>query len=267
MKDKDPAFLFYAKDFYEGTRTMLPKERACYIDLMIYQHQHGYIPNDMERMSMYCSGIDEATLQATLQAKFKQEDKGWYNAKLRKVVDDRIEYSSRQSDNGILGQFFKKAKSVLKQKDFKELREYIFGSYTKEKLISKLKEKEASHEGVLEALLKHLANANANAIEEVNKGIISTTHPLLLWIKDNCKRVSQLQNLLTEKEADRLIEDFDKRYISHQLLAMENWKSLTKNNASVNLTFRNWAAREDDYENWKKKHPSAPTGTKHPEAQ
>ena len=93
------------------------------------------------------------------------------------------------------------------------------------------------------------------------------SHPLLLWIKDNCKRVSQLQNPLTEKEADRLIEDFDKRYISHQLLAMENWKSLTKNNASVNLTFRNWAAREDDYENWKKKHPSAPTGTKHPEAQ
>ena len=36
---KDPAFLFYSKDFYEGTRTMLPEERACYIDLMIYQHQ------------------------------------------------------------------------------------------------------------------------------------------------------------------------------------------------------------------------------------
>ena len=31
---KDPAFLFYSKDFYEGTRTMLPEERACYIDLM-----------------------------------------------------------------------------------------------------------------------------------------------------------------------------------------------------------------------------------------
>jgi len=40
---KDPAFLFYSKDFYEGTRTMLPEERACYIDLMIYQMLHTKI--------------------------------------------------------------------------------------------------------------------------------------------------------------------------------------------------------------------------------
>lgn len=66
---KDPAFLFYSKDFYEGTRMMLPEERACFIDLMIYQHQNGFIPDDKRRLMMYCSGIDEATLEATLEAK------------------------------------------------------------------------------------------------------------------------------------------------------------------------------------------------------
>ena len=48
---KDPAFLLYSKDFYEGTRMMLPEERACYVDLMIYQHQNGgFIPNDVRRI-------------------------------------------------------------------------------------------------------------------------------------------------------------------------------------------------------------------------
>lgn len=74
---KDPAFLFYSTDFYEGTRTMLPEERTCYVDLMIYQHQRGPIPNDLQRVLLYCNGISEATLKATLQAKFKLTDKGW----------------------------------------------------------------------------------------------------------------------------------------------------------------------------------------------
>ena len=30
---KDPAFLFYSQDFYAGTRTMLPEERACWAHL------------------------------------------------------------------------------------------------------------------------------------------------------------------------------------------------------------------------------------------
>lgn len=76
---KDPAFLFYSKDFYEGTRMMLPVERACYVDLLIYQHQNGPIPNTLERVLLYCNGVDEATLKATLKAKFKRTKSGWIN--------------------------------------------------------------------------------------------------------------------------------------------------------------------------------------------
>ena len=74
---KDPAFLFYSKDFYEGTRMMLPEERACYVDLLIYQHQNGIIPLDLKRVLMYCNGVDEATLKATLEAKFTKTEEGW----------------------------------------------------------------------------------------------------------------------------------------------------------------------------------------------
>jgi hypothetical protein len=170
---KDPAFLFYSKDFYTGTRTMLPKERACYLDLMIYQHQNQYIPDDIERISMFCTGIDEATLKATLEAKFKLCDKGWYNLKLRDVMEERECYSNKQSDNGITGQFFKKAKSALSAKKYNVLKDYIYKEFTKEKLIEELKKDEATHEALLEALLKHLEDEDAivNEDVEVNKNI------------------------------------------------------------------------------------------------
>lgn len=174
---KDPAFLFYSKDFYEATRTMLPKERACYMDLLIYQHQNEFIPNDIERISMYCSGIDEATLQATLQAKFKLCDKGWYNERLSIVIEQRKEFSNKQSSNGAVGQFFKKAKSALPSEQYEKLKHFIYNIYTKEKLINDLK-KESDYEAMLQALLKamlkHLVNVNEIVIEDVNEDINSS---------------------------------------------------------------------------------------------
>ena len=167
---KDPAFLFYSKDFYEATRTMLPKERACYIDLLIYQHQNEYIPNEIERISMYCSGIDEATLQATLQAKFKLCDKGWYNERLFEVIEQRKTFGEKQSDNGLIGQFFKKAKSSLPSKDYTNLKDFIYNVFTKEKLINELKinnNHETMLQAMLQAMLKHLVNVNVIVNEDV----------------------------------------------------------------------------------------------------
>lgn len=164
---KDPAFLFYAKDFYEGTRMMLPKERACYVDLMIYQHQHGVVPNDIERLMMYCGGIDESTIKSTLESKFMLTDNGWINMKLQTVIDERREFSKKQSANGLVGQFFKKAKSTLSAKDYKELKNYVYNVYTKEALIQALQKEEATHEGLLKALLKHLEDEDVDVDEDV----------------------------------------------------------------------------------------------------
>lgn len=169
MSKKDPAFLFYSKDFYEGTRLMLPEERACLIDLMIYQHQHEFIPNDLKRIMMYCSGVDKATLEATLEAKFELTDKGWVNKKLALVVDERKEFSSKQSENGIIGQFFKKAKQGLSINKYKDLTNFIYTKYTKVKLLEDLKNNGNNYEALLEALLKHLEDVIV--IVDVNKDI------------------------------------------------------------------------------------------------
>lgn len=86
---KDPAFLFYSKDFYEGTRMMMPEERACYIDLMIYQHQNGFIPDDIKRLSLYCTGCGEQTIKSVLHGKFDLSDLGWVNQKLSLLMNSR----------------------------------------------------------------------------------------------------------------------------------------------------------------------------------
>ena len=166
----DPAFLFYSKDFYEGTRMMLPEERACLIDLMIYQQQHGLIPKDLKRVLMYCTGVTEATLEATLEAKFRFTGDGWINDKQAKVISDREEFTAKQSVNGTIGQFWKKAKAILKKAKYAELKDLLYDN-TNNEIFELIKDKEIN-EAMLEAMLiakpKHLAIANEDEIEDVS---------------------------------------------------------------------------------------------------
>lgn len=69
---KDPAFLFYSKDWQDGTRAFFPAEKGIYIDLLAYQHQHGYVPADISRLAIICGiGVDEfKNLWETVKEKF-----------------------------------------------------------------------------------------------------------------------------------------------------------------------------------------------------
>ena len=171
---KDPAFLFYSKDFYEGTRMMLPEERACYIDLLIYQHQNGIIPHDLKRVLMYCNGVAEATLIATLEAKFEKTEKGWLNNRLESAISERENYKIKQSESGKLGQFWKKSKAILKEKDFKMLQKLNSERAVLLDFIDTNEINKGTLEGLLKRRLSNNANvnaiANANAIKKEDKG-------------------------------------------------------------------------------------------------
>jgi hypothetical protein len=86
---KDPAFLFYSQQFYESTRLMFPEERACYLDLLIYQHQNGSIPLDNSRIHLYCTGVSNEVVNQVLNQKFNQTDEGWVNKKMEGVINER----------------------------------------------------------------------------------------------------------------------------------------------------------------------------------
>ncbi|KAA1244515.1 DUF1376 domain-containing protein [Aquimarina sp. RZ0] len=55
---KDPAVLFYTKDWLEGTVDMFPEEKGVYIDLLCYQHQKGFLPQNERRLAKI-TGISE----------------------------------------------------------------------------------------------------------------------------------------------------------------------------------------------------------------
>lgn len=210
---KNPAFLFYSSDYYEGTRTMLPEERACYIDLLCYQHQKGgFIDTDLRRVMMYCSGIDEATLKATLEAKFKLCDKGWYNEKLKSVMDDRDKFSAKQSLNGVIGQFWKKSKRILSKDEYKNLGK-LFENQSNEIVFNTLKSNnyssdmdEAMLKAMLIAMLKHLEDENENEniiINNNNKGVskieIPSESEFITYAKENVPNYFNLSDAILMK--------------------------------------------------------------------
>ncbi|NML69992.1 YdaU family protein [Chryseobacterium sp. RP-3-3] len=191
---KDPAFLFYSKDFYEGTRMMLPEERACYMDLLVYQHQNGKIPLETKRVLMYCNGIDLATLEATLEAKFEQTEDGWENSRLRDEISARENYKSGQSDSGKIGQFWKKAKKFLAKKEYDKLRKAFID---KESILEFTEQNEINKntlEGLLEGSLKHIANVN----EDVNKDL----NTLKITIPSENEFLDFVENWMIENKKD-----------------------------------------------------------------
>lgn len=70
---KDPAVLFYPKDWLQGTASMYPEEKGIFIDLLMHQHQDGWIPNCTKRLARLV-GVDhdrfKVTWEDTLQNYF-----------------------------------------------------------------------------------------------------------------------------------------------------------------------------------------------------
>jgi uncharacterized protein YdaU (DUF1376 family) len=236
---RDPAFLFYSKDFYEGTRTLLPEERGIFIDLLIYQHQHDFIPTDLKRIIMYCSGSTQAMLEAVLEAKFKLCDRGWYNEALAKVVEDRKQFSEKQSVNGTIGQFWKKAKGFLNSKDYQKLKNCFFGlsqEQTLEIIQNETEITQATLEAMLEAMLKHLAIVNANEDKDKEKGMQGEKGKEEVYHAFAHLKISVAEN-------QKLIEaGYTQDEIIQVYRAIENYTK-NKNYKSLYLTTINWLVK------------------------
>ena len=103
-----------------------------------------------------------------------------------------------------------------------------------------------------ETQTKHKRNTNetqTTPIKEIKKykeRKEESTQPLCLWIKSELKNVSKITNQLTNEEAERLLNNFEKDSVKIILEAMENSKDLSKKNTSVNLTIRNWIRRRQE---------------------
>lgn len=162
---KDPAFLFYSKDFYMGTRMMLPEERGCYVDLMIYQHQNGVIPNDIRRLMMHCSGCSEEIIRSVLQSKFNQTVDGWLNQKLNDVVNQRSTYRPKKIAAGVLAGILSKSKISKKNKEIIK-KEFRIEDFTERdgELITDVNLIKSSIRDWYNQMVEHLVDQTANNI-------------------------------------------------------------------------------------------------------
>lgn len=95
-KQKDPAFLFYSRDWLTGTSFFTFEQKGKYIDLLCAQHDHGHLSE--KQISVICRGeIDEEVM-----AKFEcDEDQKWFNAKLDDEIRRRKDYSIQQQERAL----------------------------------------------------------------------------------------------------------------------------------------------------------------------
>lgn len=103
MSKKDPAFLFYPKDWIQGTAKLMPDEKGVYIDLLAHQHQDKDLPNDTKRLSRI-AGLSE---QEFLLIWDSIKDKFTLNSNNRlvnrKLTDLMTERSEKGWKNKIIG--------------------------------------------------------------------------------------------------------------------------------------------------------------------
>jgi len=109
---KDPAFMFYSKDWIEGTADMMPDEKGIYIDLLAYQHQRGGLPIDTLRLARMVglSHDDFLRIWKTLSCKFNQVDNQLVNQRLSEVILERFTRAKKNRISGTFASVLRKLK-------------------------------------------------------------------------------------------------------------------------------------------------------------
>lgn len=120
MSKKDPAFLFYSKDWLEGTAEMLPAEKGIYIDLLSHQHQKGDLPESTERLCRLVGVSHEEFLihWVEISKKFTLENGRYVNKKLFGVMDERGKKGKRNKAIGTFASILRRANLEKEQYNF-----------------------------------------------------------------------------------------------------------------------------------------------------
>jgi hypothetical protein len=248
---KDPAFLFYSKDWISGTSEMLPEEKGIYIDLLCYQHQNGNLPIDTKRLAKIV-GIahDEfIKLWEIVSLKFVNENERLINLKLQSVMFDRAEKGHTNKISGTFAAVLRKADLSKKEYNFvrNQFKIEDFKQIDSERLTERLTE-------WLYECLKSIANGNATVNEDIlldsseEKKETDIIHPLQQYVKDKFPTVSKMDIQLTYDNCVKLLEKYPNKQVSDTLIAMENYKPLLSKSKNVYLTLLTWLRKDEKQE-------------------
>lgn len=119
-KEKDPAFLFYSKDWIEGTAEFMPSEKGVFVDLLAHQHQKTGLPTDLNRLARLVGlSVAEFTeIWKVVGEKFTEVDGRFFNKRMLKVMSERSEKGKKNTIIGIFSGILRKEKPTKKEYNF-----------------------------------------------------------------------------------------------------------------------------------------------------
>lgn len=205
---KSPAFKLYVESFVMGTLEMTSEQIGGYILLLCYQWDKGFIPKDKSQIKAVAK-ISEENVEIILR-KFSEFEGGFRNERLEIEREKQKRFSKTQSSKGLQGG---RPKSQTK---------------------AKVKPNESQTKA---------GDKPSISISSITTNVVIYTHPLIEFSK-SLKRVSKMEDQLTEKEAISLINKFGDQETRKTLLNMDNYKPLIKKNTSVYRTCGNWITRD-----------------------
>lgn len=92
---KDPAILFYYQDFMYGTRRFTREQRGLYIELICEQADSKTGSISENEFNEICNSDNDEPVKR----KFTQDADGFYNKKLREVVEKRKKFTESRRKN------------------------------------------------------------------------------------------------------------------------------------------------------------------------
>jgi uncharacterized protein YdaU (DUF1376 family) len=117
---KDPAFLFYSKDWIEGTAEMTCSEKGVYIDLLAHQHQKGSLPLETKRLAKIVGMTEDEFMPiwGHVSQKFAEENGRLVNKKLTEVITERVDRGVKNKIISVLGICVRTAKFPIEVKNW-----------------------------------------------------------------------------------------------------------------------------------------------------
>ncbi len=212
---KDPAFLFYTKDFQAGTQDFSCEEVGAYLRLLMYQHQHGFIPNDKERMMRITSIFSEQKFDliwGRISKKFNQmvnqNSNHLYNQRMNQEMNKRVENKPKKIAAATLaglisGNNLNKTQKNKIKKDFK-IEDFI---YDKNNNINDLELIKSNIKEWFLEMVNQMVNNKGNANANANGN-------------NNIKKVEEFLEPISEKWKDIIQE-----WLLYKSARSENYKT------------------------------------------
>lgn len=116
---KDPAFLFYPKDWLEGTADLSPEAKGIYIDFLCYQHQRGSLPVEPKKLARLArlSAQEFTEIWAEISEKFEEKNGFLVNEKLNDVSNQRELIAKQKRISGIFGTILRQSNLKKREKE------------------------------------------------------------------------------------------------------------------------------------------------------